>query len=178
MTDWGSLGKSLFLWYTSWGVLNPHERKTEIQKRNHCAHTYNDKGVGEQKESTLQTLVIWELALFQLWFMIDQEINKRGVTTMSRCHQFIKEHLVLNMNSRTSFSFKNWSVPWMTWEYTNATTEIRLTLSTISNSTPTGNLGNHKINKIFKENFWQNSVCSFQGSLAISGAKILAKHRW
>lgn len=41
----------------------------------------------------------------------------------------------------------------MTWEYTNATTEIRLTLSTISNSTPTGNLGNHKINKIFKENF-------------------------
>jgi hypothetical protein len=37
----------------------------------------------------------------------DQEINKRGVTTMSRCHQFIKEHLVLNMNSRTSFSFKN-----------------------------------------------------------------------
>lgn len=50
---------------------------------------------------------------------------------------------------KTSFSFYTLA-PWMTWEYTNVTAWVRLTLNTTYDPTPTRNLGN-KINKISKE---------------------------
>lgn len=59
----------------------------------------------------------------------------------------------------------------MTWEYTNTTTWIRQTISTIYNSTTTRNLGNYKKkNRYSKKNLTEYYINSFQASLAILGA--------